>query len=118
MKNPQERITAAEALKHEFFSRDFQLSNLEDDSDIERTTEKIFSRLSNACQSPLMTSADSSRKKGRLQADSLMKLKMQENVLTGKTETTESIDSQILPKVPFGHSVPRHSRFKRKSVKM
>jgi hypothetical protein len=43
-----------------------------------------------------MTSADPLRKKDHLRDDSLMKFRMQENVMTGKTETNGSIDSTIM----------------------
>jgi|JI6StandDraft_1071083.scaffolds.fasta_scaffold08999_6 serine/threonine protein kinase len=85
-KNPNNRITAEQALRHEYFSKEFEMTSVEDDSESMHQHQPPLSRKSSIPHSPLMTSADPLRKKkDRLREDSLMKFKMQENVMTGKT---------------------------------
>jgi serine/threonine protein kinase len=88
-KDPAKRISATEALNHDFFSKDEMFKEF---------TEYRKSHLSEECNSPLMMTKNRERKnKGLVRDDSCLKFKMKENIMTGRTdesgETIEEIDS-------------------------
>jgi serine/threonine protein kinase len=78
-KDPTRRITATEALNHDFFSKDEMFKDF---------TEYRKSHLSSEeCNSPLMLTKNKERKnKGLTRDDSCLKFKMKENVMTGRTD--------------------------------
>ena len=98
-KDPKKRITATEALNHEFFSKD----NMFAEFNKERNSMRESVDMAAECQSPLMISKNRDRKKpSLLRDDSCLKFKMKENLMTGRTdqngETVEEIDSPSLKK--------------------
>ena len=110
-KSPQERISAAEALKHPYFS------SMDEPEELEDTVEELVKSPSKAkfypsCESPLLTSANPARKADRtLKKDSCVDFKMgKENVFTGKMDTVaetgstnnsvgKRFESVVMPKV-------------------
>ena len=44
------------------------------------------------CQSPLMVTTNNARKIGLLREDSCLKFKMKENLLTGRTDHSETVE--------------------------
>ncbi len=79
-KDPKKRITATEALNHEFFAKDELFKEF---------TENRRSTIicTEECNSPLMTTKNKDRKnKGLLRDDSCLKFKMKENLMTGRTD--------------------------------
>lgn len=79
-KDPAKRITATEALNHDFFSKDEMFKEF---------TEYRKSHLASSeeCNSPLMLTKNKERKvKGLLRDDSCLKFKMKENLMTGRTD--------------------------------
>ena len=79
-KDPKKRITATDALNHDFFSKDEFFKEFVE----QRRSSRISSE---ECDSPLMMSKNKDRKnKGLTRDDSCLKFKMKENVMTGRTE--------------------------------
>lgn len=79
-KDPSKRITATDALNHQFFTKDDLFKEF---TEIRRSTMI----LTEECSSPLMMSKNKERKnKGLLRDDSCLKFKMKENVMTGRTD--------------------------------
>ena len=77
-KDPKKRITATEALNHDFFSKDELFK--------EFVEQRRSNLMTEECQSPLMISKNKDRKnKGLTRDDSCLKFKMKENVMTGRT---------------------------------
>ena len=77
-KDPKKRITATEALNHDFFSKDELFK--------EFVEQRRSTLMTEECQSPLMISKNKDRKnKGLTRDDSCLKFKMKENVMTGRT---------------------------------
>lgn len=106
-KDPTKRITATEALNHDFFSKDEMFKEF---------TEYRKSHLAEECNSPLMLTKNKERKnKGLVRDDSCLKFKMKENIMTGRTdesgETIEEIDSPAAIKQKVVKA--NESRFKR-----
>ena len=84
-KDPKKRISATEALNHDFFSKDEMFK--------EFVEQRRSSMMTDECNSPLMMSKNRDRKnKGLTRDDSCLKFKMKENVMTGRTENCDSID--------------------------
>lgn len=89
-KDPAKRITATEALNHDFFSKD----NMFAEFNRERTSllkeplkESLKEEIVAECQSPLMMTKNNARKHPTLlRDDSCLKFKMKENLLTGRTD--------------------------------
>ena len=78
-KDPAKRITATEALCHDFFSKDEMFKGFVEQRRSTMTSEE--------CNSPLMLTKNNERKKKvMLRDDSCLKFKMKENVLTGRTD--------------------------------
>lgn len=78
-KDPVKRITATEALNHDFFSKDEMFK--------EFTEYRKSHLLGEECNSPLMTTKNKERKnKGLVRDDSCLKFKMKENIMTGRTD--------------------------------
>jgi serine/threonine protein kinase len=78
-KDPAKRITASEALNHEFFTKDnmFAEFNKERNSLHARESNLPKEDVSFECQSPLMTTKNNSRKNpSLLREDSCLKFKM------------------------------------------
>jgi serine/threonine protein kinase len=98
-KNPQERISAADALIHPYFSS-MEDEDEEGDQVVELSkvpSESKYKVYPN-CDSPLLTSANPARKKETmLKKDSCVDFKMgKENVFTGKVDTvTETGGSTV-----------------------
>lgn len=89
-KDPSQRITATEALNHDFFSKDEMFK--------EFTQQRRSTMIGDECNSPLMMTKNKDRKaKGLTRDDSCLKFKMRENVMTGRvdenSDTIEEIDS-------------------------
>lgn len=108
-KDPAKRITATEALNHDFFSKDEMFKEF---------TEYRKSHLASneECNSPLMLTKNKERKvKGLLRDDSCLKFKMKENLMTGRTdESGETIDEIDSPAAIKQRVVKvNESRFKR-----
>jgi serine/threonine protein kinase len=106
-KDPTKRISATEALNHDFFSKDDFFKDF---------TEHRKSHLVDECGSPLMLSKNRERKnKGLVRDDSCLKFKMKESVMTGRTDensdSIEEIDSPANLKVK--QPKPVESRFKK-----
>lgn len=117
-KDPTKRITATEALNHDFFSKDNMFAEFNKERNtIHRESALFKEEIVNECQSPLMMTKNNARKNpGLLRDDSCLKFKMKENLLTGRTdesgETVEEIDSPGIKK----RNLPRNgveSRFKK-----
>lgn len=78
-KEPSKRITATEALNHDFFSKDEMFK--------EFTEQRRSTLIGEECNSPLMTTKNKERKnKGLTRDDSCLKFKMKENVMTGRID--------------------------------
>ena len=84
MKKPEQRISAAEALKHPYF----KLESADSESEDEQLDISKKSAYSTECDSPLLTSANPKRKLNKsLKKDSCVDFKMaKDNMMTGKTE--------------------------------
>ena len=79
-KDPKKRISATDALNHDFFSKDEFFKEFVE----QRRNSRISSE---ECDSPLMMSKNKDRKnRGLTRDDSCLKFKMKENVMTGRTE--------------------------------
>ena len=79
-KDPNKRLTATQALNHEFFTKEELFKDW---------TEQRRSTLiqMEECNSPLMMTKNNERKKKVvLRDDSCLKFKMKENLLTGRTD--------------------------------
>ena len=80
-KSPNKRISATEALNHDFFSKDELFKEF---TELRKSSSFMNSE---ECNSPLMLTTDNSRKKKMmLRDDSCLKFKMKENLLTGRTD--------------------------------
>ena len=88
-KNPLERTTAEEALKHPYFTIDTSMS--------EETPETEDSSIANGIDSPLLTTANAKRKQDKtMKKDSCVDFKMgKENLMTGKTDTVGTMGSKL-----------------------
>ena len=89
-KNPTERISAEEALKHKYF--DDECSD-DETTYYTQTPQTIGKENYGECDSPLLTSANQKRKQDKnLKKDSCLEFKMgKENVMTGKTDTVGEV---------------------------
>ena len=86
-KNPLERISAEEALKHPYFQSEDLSDDEEQLSYKNYVSPKKKDSFSTECDSPLLTSANPKRKENKsLKKDSCVDFKMgKENMMTGKT---------------------------------
>ena len=111
-KNPTERISTEEALKHKFFTENE--NHLDEEEKYENkpmtvTTGENYGE----CDSPLLTSANPKRKLDKnLKKDSCVDFKMgKENVMTGKTETVGTMDSRVSMAKAKDAKKPKVSQF-------
>lgn len=107
-KDPACRITATQALNHDFFSKDEMFKDF---------TEYRKSHMSSEqCHSPLMTTKNKERKnQGLTRDDSCLKFKMKQNVMTGRTDESGEMIEQIDSPAVIKKKVIKvnESRFKR-----
>ena len=98
-KNPAERISSEEAIKHKYFES-------EDVSDDENYQGSITQNPNlgkenyGECDSPLLTSSNPKRKQvdnKNLKKDSCVDFKMakENNVMTGETETVNNVETKV-----------------------
>lgn len=89
-KNPQDRITAAEALAHPYFSS-FQEEEESQDTvgELVHSPEIYQPKVGSTCDSPILTTSNPTRRQEKMtKKDSCVEFKMgKENVFTGKVET-------------------------------
>lgn len=90
-KSPQDRITAVDALNHPYFNNHTQ-DHCDEEGD---TVAELHQGGYPSCDSPLLTSSNSSRKQDKMiKKDSCVDFKMgKENVFTGKVETVGEMGS-------------------------
>lgn len=114
-KDPKKRISAKDALNHEFFGRDPKLyeSIKNRESFVHSPDRKGLIEEKNkqiGSDSPLMTTKNKERKNpALLRDDSCLKFKMKENIMTGKTDVGDSvneINSPVLKRNSLGSSGP------------
>ena len=112
-KHPSDRITAADALKHPYFSSLEEPEEVEEGDTVGELVKSPSPKQSYpTCDSPLLTSANPARKQDKtLKKDSCLDFKMgKENVFTGKVDTIaetastnnsvgKRFESVVMPKV-------------------
>lgn len=111
-KNPTERISAQEALKHKFFADNDNGSDEEEKYEIKQNSVNTGETYGQ-CDSPLLTSSNPKRKLDKnLKKDSCVDFKMgKENVLTGKTDTVGTMDSRLSMAKTKDAKKPKVSQF-------
>ena len=116
-RGPHDRITAAEALSHPYFTA----MDEEEQGDMvaELRSPEVACRQSPSCESPLLTSANPLRRLDKnIKKDSCVDFKMgKENVLTGKVDTiaeTASSNANSVGKRFESVAMPKVSKFSTK----
>lgn len=110
-KDPNKRITATNALNHDFFSKDEMFK--------EFTEQRRSTMIGEECNSPLMMTKNKERKnKGLTRDDSCLKFKMKENVMTGRIDENSDVIEEIDSPANLKHRQIKHmeSRFKRMNM--
>lgn len=117
-KSPQDRITAAEALAHPYFSAMDEEEENDMVGELVQSPELSY-KLSPSCESPLLTSGNPARKLDKtIKKDSCVDFKMgKENVFTGKVDTiaeTASSNANSVGKRFESVAMPKVSKFSKK----